>query len=139
MPNTKPVASETISAKRNTVALLFLRRESTLGIGGRLPIARSGSFRLIGMTGRKPGHRQSHERTAKLDRLCWNPIPVGSSACMFSPFCLGELTAECPWSTLQSGTRAVHMDALGPKKGKCGVKDSLGYTTRLSSKKANSL
>jgi len=37
---------------------------------------------------------------------------------MFSPFCLGELAAEGPWSTLQSGTRAVHMDALGGKKGK---------------------
>jgi hypothetical protein len=37
---------------------------------------------------------------------------------MFSPFCLGELTAECPWSTLQSGTGAVHMNALRGKKGK---------------------
>jgi hypothetical protein len=37
---------------------------------------------------------------------------------MSSPFCLGELTAEGPWSTLQGGTRAVYMDALVGKKRK---------------------
>src|SRR5579864_6717143 len=54
-------------------------RESTLGIGGRLPIVRSGSLRLIGMASRSLVTRQSHEWPAKLDRLCWNPIPVGST------------------------------------------------------------
>jgi hypothetical protein len=51
-------------------------------------------------------------------------------ACMFSPFCLGELSANCPWSTLQGGARAVHMDALGPEKGKSPGEDSGGEMTR---------
>jgi hypothetical protein len=45
---------------------------------------------------------------------------ISGSFCAFmcSLFCLSELSAEGPWSTLQSGPRAVHMDALWGKKGK---------------------
>ena len=45
---------------------------------------------------------------------------------MFSPFCLCGLAAEGPWSTLQAGTRAVHMNALWGKEGKLPGQKTLG-------------
>jgi len=50
---------------------------------------------------------------------------------MFSPFRLCQGTAEGPWSPRLAGTRAVHMDALGGKKGKLVGETLLGLFAKI--------